>query len=424
MKIISQPGKHGGYADRKRIALIISAAIFCSDLDAAEWTVSGNLNQSLSYNDNVRMLSQNPEASAIYVLTPTLNFARKTEVWDVQGSASYGLQHYTDIEELNNNPQNYGLSTAYRTERSNTGLSASYSVLPSQNFAEQDTGNFASNASRENISVTPSYSYQFTELDSLISSASYSKSTYSNAGFGNNGADFNNFNNNETKSINVGWQRQWSELFMQSISVFYSNYESTGQVSASSDSYGINLSSSYQLSEKWQFSGTVGGRITDTSTETAIIPGLLMMTDQNTSEGFLTDIGVHYTGESLSSNFSLSRSLVPSGQGQLTEQTRVSLDFLYQITERLSSGLTTSYQETDSVSNSNNGLGISRTNIQVSPNINWKLTEDWLLSASYAYRQQERPNSTTIDNTRFGTAESNIFMLSINYNWPGLSISR
>jgi hypothetical protein len=86
--------------------------------------------------------------------------------------------------------------------------------------------------------------------------------------------------------------------------------------------------------------------------------------------------------------------------------------------------LMTSYQETDSVIDNNDGLGISRTNIRVSPNINWKLTEDWLLSASYAYRQQERPSSATIGNIRAGTVESNIFMLSINYNWPGLSISR
>lgn len=426
MKTISQQGKHQCRADRKRVALIISAVIFCSDLDAAEWTVSGNLNQSLSYNDNVRMLPQNPEASIVYILTPTLDFARKTEVWDVQGSVSYGLQHYTDIEELDNNPQNYALSTAYRTERSNMGLSVGYSIAPSQNFAEQDTGDFASNVNRESFTVTPTYAYRLTELDSLIGSASYSKLTYSNGGFGNNGtAGFNDFfNNNETKSVNIGWQRQWSERFMQSISVFYSNYESTGQVRANSDSYGINLSSTYYLSEKWQFSGTVGGRITDTNLENVIIPGLLTVTDQDTSEGFLTDIGVHYKGESLSSNFGLSRSLVPSAQGQLTEQTRVSLDFSYQITERLSSGLTASYQETDSVSNGNDVLGISRTNIRVSPNINWKLTEDWLLSASYTYRQQERPNSTTIRNIRAGTAESNIFMLSINYNWPGLSISR
>jgi len=417
MKTISQQEGRKCRGYRKRIALIVGASVFCSSLDAAEWIVDGIVNQSLSYNDNVRMLSENPEGSFIYYLTPTLNFARKTEAWDVQGRASYGVQHYTDIEELDQNPQDYGLSTEYRTERSLTGLSASYSVVPSQNFAEQDTGNFATNARRNNLTVTPTYSYRFTELDSLISSATYSKSTYSNPGSGNNDTVINNFNDNEVKSINVGWQRQWSELFSQSISAFYSNYNSTGQINSESNSYGINLTSSYQLSEEWQFNGTIGGRITDTNIDTVIIPGLLTATNQDTSAGFLTDIGVHYKGESLSSNFGLSRSLVPSGQGQLTEQTLISLDFLYQITERLSSGLTTSYRETDSVSGINGGFGQSRTNIWVSPNINWELTQDWLLSASYAYRNQDRKNPDR-------TADSNIFMLTINYNWPGLSISR
>lgn len=417
MRTISQKSGKGCCADRIRIVLIIGTTVFCSSLDAAEWIVDGTVNQSLSYNDNVRMLPENAKGSVVYYLTPTLNFARKTEVWDIEGRASYGVQHYTDMEELDQNPQNYGLSTEYRTDRSNMGLSASYSVVPSQNFAEQDTGNFATNTRRNNLTVTPTYSYRFTELDSLISSASYSKSTYSNPGSGNNDTIINSFNDNESKTINVGWQRQWSELFSQSISVFYSNYNSTGRINSESNSYGINLTSSYQLSEEWQFSGTIGGRITDTSIDTVIIPGLLTATNQNTSEGFLTDIGVHYKGESLSSNFGLSRSLVPSGQGQLTEQTLVSLDFLYRITERLSSGLATSYRETDSVSDINGGLGQSRTNIQVSPNINWELTQDWLLSASYAYRNQDRKNPDR-------TADSNIFMLTINYNWPGLSISR
>lgn len=417
MKTIFRQGERKCCVHRKRLALIVGASVFCSSLDAAEWIVDGIVNQSLSYNDNVRMLSENPEGSVVYNLTPTLNFARKTEVWDVQGRASYGVQHYTDMEELDQNPQDYGLSTVYRTERSDIGLSASYSIVPSQNFAEQDTGNFATNARRNNLTVTPTYSYRFTELDSLISSASYSKSTYSNPGSGNGDTLINSFNDNESKTINVGWQRQWSELFSQSISVFYSNYNSTGQINSESNSYGINLSSSYQLSEEWQFSGTIGGRITDTSIDTVIIPGLLTATNQNTSEGFLTDIGVHYKGESLSSNFGLSRSLVPSGQGQLTEQTRVGLDFSYRITERLSSGLTASYRETDSVSDINGRLGQSRTNILVSPNINWELAQDWLLSASYTYRNQDRKNPDR-------TADSNIFMLTINYNWPGLSISR
>ncbi|WP_156830527.1 porin family protein [Methylobacter marinus] len=416
--------KQESYASRARIAFIIGAFAFCSGIDAAEWGVNATINQALSYNDNVRM-SQNPQGSVIYDLTPTINFTRKTEVWDIVGMASYGLQHYTEIEQFNNNPQHYGLITAYRTERSNLGLSANYSIAPSQNFAEQDTGNFSSNADRKNLSVTPSYSYRFTELDSLIGSASYSKSTYSNGG-SNNGADFNNFNDNENKSVNIGWQRQWSELFMQSISVFYTNYESTGQVNSNSDSYGINLSSSYQFSEKWQFSGTIGGRITDTSTETVIIPGLLTAIEQNTTEGFLADVGVHYKGERLSSNFGVSRSLVPSGQGQLTEQTRVSLDLSYQITERLSSGVAASYQETDSASGDDDSLGISRTNTRISPHVDWKLTQDWLMSASYAYRKQDSGNSAAITGSRgaTGNGDSNIFMLSINYNWPGLSISR
>lgn len=398
----------GLYTARTMAVLPAMLTIFSSSVEAAEWKMDSTINQALSYDDNFRM-AQSPEGSIIYQLTPTLNFARKTELWDIKSNASYGVQSYTNKNAQNQNPQRYELSSQYRTERSNLDLSANYSITPSRNTATQDSGNFASNASAESQSFSPSYSYKITERDSLISSASYTKTTYSTT----------DFRDNENQSINLGWQRQWTERINYSISPFYAVFKSgQGQSKVNSDSYGVNLSAGYLLSEQWQLNGTIGGRVTDTTTETEVIPGLII-TDQNTSQGWLASLNAKYKGERLASSFGLNRSLVPSGQGQLTEQTGINLDLSYQLSERLSSTLSASYQQTDSVSNDNNeNNGLSRTNISLSPGLNWKLTQDWNLSASYQHRKQERKNPNTI------VADSNVYMLTLNYNWPGLSISR
>jgi predicted porin len=396
-------------AVRRSVVLPLLVAGYCASSPAAEWKMESSINQSLSYDDNFRMAKE-PVDSLIYQLTPTLKLARRTEVWDTATDVSYGVQSYSDKSTQDQNPQRYGFNTQYRTERSSLGLGSTYSITPTRNTALQDSGNFASDAVNENWSVSPSYSYKMTELDSLIGSASYSKSTYSTAAF----------SNNDNQSVNLGWQRQWSERLHYSVSTFYSRFESQQSSSnVSSDSYGINLSANYMLSELWQLNGTIGGRITDTTNKIEANPGL-MVVNQTTSQGFLADLSARYTGERLSSSFGLNRSLVPSGQGQLTEQTGINLDLSYQLSERLSSRMGASYQQTDSASGNQmaNTNGVKRTNINLSAGLDWKLTPDWIFSASYQHRKQESKNSDTI------TADSNIFMLMINYNWPGLSISR
>jgi predicted porin len=396
-------------AVRRSVVLPLLVAGYCASSPAAEWKMESSINQSLSYDDNFRM-AEEPVGSLIYQLTPTLNLARKTEVWDAATEASYGVQSYSDSATQDQNPQRYGFNTQYRTERSSLGLGSSYSITPTRNTALLDSGNFVSDAVGENWSVTPSYSYKMTELDSLTASAIYSKTTYSTG----------DFSNNDNQSINLGWQRQWSERLNYSVAAFYSKFESQQSSSnVSSDSYGINLSTNYMLSELWQLNGTIGGRITDTTNKIEANPGL-MVVNQTTSQGFLADLSARYTGERLSSSFGLNRSLVPSGQGQLTEQTGINLDLSYQLSERLSSRMGASYQQTDSASGEpmDNTNGVERTNINLSAGIDWKLTPDWIFSAIYQHRKQERKNPDTI------TANSNIFMLTLNYNWPGLSISK
>lgn len=336
-------------------------------------------------------------------------------MWDIEADASYGLQTYTNKNVQDQKLQNYGLSTVYKTSHSNLGLNTNYSITPTRNTALESSGNFASNASSENWSISPSYSYKLTGRDSLTGSASYSKTTYSSTDF-NSSNSTAGFNDSENQSINLGWQGTWTERLDFSVSPFYSNFKSA---LSESSSYGINLSSNYAVSKQWILSGTIGGRITDTTVETGVSSGQNVV-DQTTSEGFLADLRAGYVGKKLSSSFGLSRSLVPSAQGQLTEQTIINFDLSYKLSERLSSNLGASYQQTDAVNNSSvsNGTGLNRTNFMFITGLGWKLTRDCNLVASYQFRRQEIKNPDT------NTADSNMFMLTLNYNWPGLSVSR
>jgi len=388
--------------------------IYCSSVEAEEWRVNSTINQSLSYDDNFTM-TEDPEGSMIYRLLPTLGLTRKTGVWDIEAGASYGVQTYTNKIVQDQKLQNYGLSTVYKTSHSNLGLRANYSITPTRNTALESSGNFVSNASSDTWSVSPSYSYQLTGQDSFISSASYSKTAYSATDI-NSTNSTTGFNDSENQSINLGWQHKWTERLDFSLSPFYSNFKSA---LSESSSYGINLSSNYSISKQWLLSGTIGGRITDTTIETTVSPGQNVV-DQSTSQGFLADLKGSYTGKKLSSSFGISRSLVPAAQGQLTEQTVIGFNLSYKLSERLSSNFGASYQQTDAVNNNSvrNGAALNRTNIMFITGLGWKLTQDCNLEASYQHKRQEIKNPDTI------TADSNLFMLTLNYNWPGLNVSR
>ena len=372
---------------------------------SAAWTLAGTVDQSLGYDTNVRMRGDQ-QGSFEYKITPVLTFSRKTETTEIQADASYGTQVYTDIVGLDQDNQKYGISGLYRMERFVWGLSGGYSVTPTRNTAINDSGDF--NASSENTtwSVSPSLTYKASERDSLVLSPSYSESSFT-------GADAATFRNRNNININLGWQHAWTERYSTTSSVFYSTSDSqrgstAAETQTSFDSVGINLSNTYKLSEQWNLNGTIGIRHTESEIDFL----------KSSSFGFLAGSSIDYKGENFSSGVNFNRSLVPSNQGQLQEQTGVGLNLSYKFAEHLSAGFNTSYQESTRINEIDQS---TRTNITVQPSVHWHIAPEWTLTGSYRYRSQEGTVSTTRPT---GSVDSNLFMLSINYNWQGLNISR
>jgi OMPG-porin 1 family len=378
----------------------------------AEWALKAAVDQDLGYDTNV-LMQQNEQGSFKYMIVPTLTFIHRTDVSEVQADASYGTQVFSEIPQLNQDIQNYSMRGLYKAERFDWGASWNYAITPTRNNAVQSSGNFNSASVNNTWSISPFVTYKINETDSLSLTPSYSESAFTNA----NASD--NFRDRTNTNINLAWQRLWSERYSSSISFFYSNSQSeqgssNAQSSFSFDSVGLNLTNSYAWSENWKLDGTVGVRHTDSEIDSI----------KSDSMGFLADINLNYTGENYSSGVYFNRSLTPSFQGQLQEQTSVGLHFSYKIAERLTARLSTGYQESTLVnSNDQNGQS-SRENLTVNPALSYQLSPEWTLSGSYRYRTQNRAlDNTTIDTTN-QDVESNLFLLSINYNWQGLSISR
>jgi hypothetical protein len=213
--------------------------------------------------------------------------------------------------------------------------------------------------------------------------------------------------------MGLDWQRQWTERYSSSVSVSRSSFQSSNSNSntkLNSQTYNINLSSTYLLSEQWKLFTVIGGRVTFSKNSFA------GNSIKSQSQGFLINSGVSYKGENSLSQLSFNRSLMPSSQGQLQEQNKLNLNLSYQFTEHLSALLTASYQLTNR--SATNGDKNSRENMIIQPAITWHFLQEWTMSGSYRYRSQKSTGSQNKE------VASNLFMLTINYNWDGLSLSR
>jgi hypothetical protein len=401
-----------------------------------EWSVKGSVDQSLAYDDNVLMASDAscdpqvrnscPRDSFKYMIIPVLAFQHRTDASDVSAHASYGTQLYTDIPELDQNFQTYGVNGAYNTEKIDWGLNWNYSITPTRNTASVDNGIFGNNSDRNSWSVSPSATYKIDEIDSISLTPSYTETTFDKSSTNPSDPSNNFFNDSRNYEINLAWQRLWSERYLSGVSFFYSKFDSQVQVQggqgiilaspSSFDNFGINFSNTYMIADNWKLSAVVGGRYTESD-----IGGVT-----STSFGFLADASVNYTGENYTAGLHFMRGLIPSSFGQLQEQTSVGLNFNYKILEKLSSNLNFNYQESTLVNDGSGATIVSsignRTSFVIEPSVSWQFARDWSLGGSYRYRFQDNQGGGA--GAFAGEADSNLFMISINYNWQGINVSK
>jgi len=377
-----------------------------SQAKAAEYIIGADFSPTFNYDDNVELL-EDEEGSFVTKVTPTLLLSRVVENAAISMDVGYRLERFASLSELDRQDPFANITGSYNTERSNYGLNAGYTERAQRSIADEDTGDFSSNATVTTKSLAPTYQYQFTERDFAYTSLNYNERTYDTGGF----------SDNESMSITGGWRRNLSERLTGGLAMTYSEYESESDfIESEYDSYNLSVTSTYMLSERWSFSGQVGYRTTDS--ETQFLQGGSQQSDR--SAGSLFDFSASYTGELNTLSFSLSRLLTPSGEGVVNETERVTLNWNRNIAETLSFSVNTSYQESQSASDLTN---TDREYFTFSPSLSWQLQRNLALNMGYQYRQQ-KGSSFGGFNTTSDKVDSNMVFLTVNYDWDGLRFSR
>lgn len=401
---------------KKRVMIPLATAILASQASnvvGAEYVLGANFSPTFSYDDNVQ-LREDEEGSFSTEIRPTLSLSRSEQNSQISVRAGLNVERYASLSRLDREDPFANFSSGFNTERSTFGLSGNYSENAQRDIAEEDTGNFASNTTVTSKSLTPSYQYQLTEKDSVYASLNYSERTYG----GGTESDFSdpnnlifgdNFSDNETISLTTGWQRSFTERFTGGVAITYAQYDAESDIRETEyDTFNYALTSSYILSEKWSLSGQIGYRTLENEIRQF---GGQRLTDE--SSGTLFSLSSNYSGETNDVSFSLGRSLSPSGEGVVNEQDRIAVNWNRDLTETLSFGLNTSYQETQTADSINN---TDRKYFSIAPSMNWRLQENLSLKFGYRYRQQKGSD--------FDAVDSNMVFLTVGYDWDGWRFSR
>jgi hypothetical protein len=408
----------------RNIALLVLACIgFWKDTAAAEWALKGSLEQGLQYNDNIAFSTIRKDAVFGYLLKPSLEAARKTEVLDLGFKGQGDIRRY-DESRWDCNNYNLGLNNEYRTQRSVFNLNGGYGVSCSYAQQIEDTGLLVPNSQSTNYQVAPSWTWQWTSQDKLTLSPSYSKTSYSNSIGDAASSTGLSFRGNETYSVNLGGNHEWSKRLSLSEKLLFSNTQYTGSNALIQNLFGFQLGANYKINSSWEVSAGGGPMWVDTQQNSN---GVASGQNPPLSLGSIANISLSYSNQLTQFSTGFSNTVNPSAIGQTLQTSSIFANYSYRLTQHLLLGIRSNYSRSESIGGQSPDIPANqfdRSYYTVAPSITWDFAKSWHLKGSYAYSWQDYQQVSNFQNLNAGTTDSNVVMFSLGYAWDGIRVSR
>ena len=169
MKMWKQDGPGSGRISKLMAATLvgIGGAFNCVAADAADWTLSGNVSETGSYDDNVRLNSSGEISSFVSRTVGELTIRGRTERSEIEIKPSVSLGFYEDDSSLNYFDQSLGVDAQHNTLRGFFGIESELSNQTTLESELTDTGNLQSKGRRLEADFNPYFGYLLTERDTL-----------------------------------------------------------------------------------------------------------------------------------------------------------------------------------------------------------------------------------------------------------------
>jgi hypothetical protein len=395
---------------------------------AAEWTAAPAVTARHEYNDNIG-LSIHPQNSVRgSFITPSLDFGVNAPIWQLSGGVSATQRRYSGRTGFDRDDAGSRLSATYRTERNTWQVSAnrSLSSLLSSDSISSDTGVVQTQSQTKTKSVTPSWTWMYSETTMLQVSYQLSDVSYENT----QSAGLYNY---EYQSATVTLSNQLSERNRVFVTGGYSGFHvpntgfdsNTGsfQVGASRN-FSPTTQGTLQAGLRNTESFTRGGnpvftRFTvinsDGETEIVLVPTGVTQDSRNENTSSVFSGSLERKFEKMFASLAVNRTLSPSGSGGQTEHDAVSFNLGNPLTPRLTLSVNAHWQKTRSFEG--NILNNDATYYYLRSGLDWQWSRDWNVGMDYKYTLVKREHENA-------AADSNTVGLTLIYRPLKMSISR
>lgn len=385
---------------------------------AQEWSVYGGVAGRVEYNDNYyftdpkapvvgNQVPATQESAITLSVIPFVAAARRTEVSEVTALLSAGYNKVWGISPTEDYISgSFALNGTLLDERSTWSGTASYSRSPQlQNFAIGDQV-VVTLAYTDAAFLTGSYSYALTERWTVGATV---------GGFANR---YDSVAGTEGQSNDGGYNVGANARYLlsdktQVVSTLGFSYYTSDQTR--SDVVTATIGVVHRYSPELSLSASVGGFWSDTTAKETLIgqDGPILPGESRGANGPFYGAGLSYAiSERTQLEGRLSESLSGSGTGVLSKVDVASLGLTHQFSERLTGRVWGSYTRNSYPAAINNDF--SDNTIVGQTGLTYQFAERWKLDAGYTYTR-------TTYSQNDGKPDSNVFFISVAYNWPGPS---
>lgn len=390
--------------------------LFSSSSHAFDWLFEPDFDTSERYTDNLRMQIRPTRDNFITTLSPNVLLGYIAENHELKSTFKWNELIYHGESDLDFSEKIANLNHLFTGEHFKTDLSAQYAEQSSINtqLDIDGTGNLQIQIPRTTRSITPSFTYNLTETDAVQLSYNYTDVAYARQ----TGLNVNRFYSDYTNQQYSGtFTHVFSERFSVNLTGAYAKFSTSGVnpstlgfdprfgfISTESDytqsSSTITYQAGFQYSydELTRFSFSAGMRDTDTNSITnqtfdflsIALPNQVNQFEQNfKTSGRVFSASLNRKFERGNLDLSAGQQLSPASTGGQRNTTNFSANAKYNLDERWTAGLDASYLLSEQLSNNGTSINFNRTYITLTPNINWRWTEEVNLGLSYSYRYQK-----------------------------------
>lgn len=344
------------------------AAIDWSILGSLRQAIAGAINPGLDTDADDTSISSNTR-----VAISAQGRGKRTQLNATIG-ADAALSAATQAnQELSRVNPDFLASALYQGKRYNIGANVQAQVTPVSVSQLEDTGIIERGAVQINAGAGVSVGYVLDRTTNVSGGFNYRRLDFSST--------IGNLTPSQSYGVNAAVSKAVTRTTNISLTASLGRFEADNQTDTQSTSYGFSAGISHNRTSRHSLGASLGFNAVDRSTNTG---------DDSFSFGLTGSASLNYTGAQTNGGLSLTQSIDPSAEGDLSSFTRLSGNLAFRLTDTQSLSLSGSASRRTDI----DGGGTAVHLLSVGPRYSMELPQDVILSLGYQFRVRDTGTSS------------------------------